>query len=382
MKLVYLGRVNCFLTDAASIRVYNVGEALRAEGHTVDYICQEGTCPDGKLTRDGSTYYGVFDDNTGKISMWLEWFFGRLAVGRLKTLLKKERYDGVILYNASALTAKKVLKFCRNHEIAVIGDVTEWYEIHPAKNLAASVFAWLVDRRIRFLDPKFDGIIAISPYLENYYKDKVPTITVPPVFLEDPIPNTSRNSRPRFFYAGSPSKKDELYNFLAAVKEINRDSVRVEMTLIGAPIPEDSESLKQKGIHYCPRMSREEVLAALREHDFTVLLRREARYAKAGYSTKVAEALYTGTPVFCNAIGGADEDVKDGVNGIKIGSYDTNTVKEALLRITEMSEEEIRTMKKESFAYGEKKYSRRNYEKKLSQFFISLTKCNVGELSQ
>ena len=368
MKFIYIGRVSYLMSDAASIRVHNVGAALRLKGHKVDYICQEGAVPGGRVEKDCGTCYGVFNEKSGKISMWVEWLFGNRAAKLLKKRLKVERYDGVILYNTPFTTSKRIMKLCRKHKMSVFGDVTEWYEIKWSKGPLACAYAWLVDRRIRFLDPNCDGIIAISPYLEEFYKEKVPTINLPPVFEGEGRCNTSKNKIPRFLYAGSPSKKDELFHFIQAMKEINNDGIRAELTIIGAPIPEDSEKLALKGIHYFPRMPREAILDTLGEHDFSVLFRREARYAKAGYSTKVAEALYNGTPVFCNEIGGADLDIQDGLNGIKIGFADTRTIKNALLRIIQIPSEEIAQMKKNAFNFGRKKYSRKNYEEALSEF--------------
>ena len=374
MKFIYIGRVSCFMADAASIRVHNVAKALQQQGHQVDFICQEGVVPSGELNSNGSTCYGVFGEHTGKLAMWREWLLGTGAVRKLKALLQTTRYDGVILYNLPITTGKSVYDLCRKRGIAVFGDITEWYDIWHTKGLPASAYAWLVDRRIRLLDCKCDGMIAISPYLETYYTGKVPVFNLPPVFEENGRPNTSENSPYKFLYAGSPSKKDELYNFIAAVKNINRESIRVQMTIIGAPIPEDSQALAEQGICYLPRMPHEAILDALGQHDFSVLLRRNARYAKAGYSTKVAEALYNGTPVFCNQIGGADTDICHGRNGIKISAADTQTIENALTDILQMPAQELAEMKKNAFAFGQEKYARKNYAKELSSFMAGLVK--------
>lgn len=368
MRFVYIGRVN-LPTDAASIRVYNVGAALKARGHQVDYICQEGTIEGGETVLEGSTYYGVFDKTTDKTKMAAEWLFGSMATARLKEILAKKKYDGVVLYNVAFHTFQKVLKICRAKNMAVIGDVTEWYEINPKAGLFPALFAWSVDRRIRKCDSRCDGIIAISDYLENYYKDKVEVLNLPPVFGGKGKPNTSANSRPRFFYGGSPSKKDELSRFVETLMALNCNGIVAEMTIVGAPIPSESKLYAEKGITYLPRKSHEEVLSLLSEHDFSVILRREARYAKAGYSTKVAEALNNGTPVFCNEIGGADMDIESGRNGIKIKSLDVRAIQQALQQIVTMSQADIAQMKAEAYHMAEKKYSRQNYEERLERFF-------------
>ena len=368
MRFLYIGRISWCMADAASIRVHNIGAMLKSQGHEVDYICQEGTVPNGRILHGGSVCYGVFDEKTTKPQMLWEWLFGKGAIRCLKRLLKTEHYDGLILYNTPITTAKKAQKLCRKNGIAIFGDVTEWYDLNPSKGLASYSYAWLVDRRIRFFDPKCDGIIAISPYLENYYRGKVPVFNLPPVFEGEGHPNSSQNQCPGFLYAGSPSKKDDLYTFLEAVKEINCEQVRVEMTVIGAPIPSDKEQLAEKGIQFHSRMPHEAILEALGTHDFSVLLRPKARYAMAGYSTKVAEALHNGTPVFCNEIGGADVDIRDGFNGIKLCSMDIEAVKEALLRVIQMTPEEMTEIKRNAFGFGRDKYSGKHYERSLCEF--------------
>ena len=368
MRFVYIGRIN-LPTDAASIRVYNVGAALKARGHQVDYICQEGTIDGGETVLEGSTYYGVFDKTTDKTKMAAEWLFGNMAAARLKEILEKKKYDGVVLYNVAFHTFRKIQKICRAKNTAVIGDVTEWYEINPKAGLFPALFAWSVDRRIRKCDTQCDGIIAISDYLENYYKDKVEVLNLPPVFGGKGKPNTSANSCPRFFYAGSPGKKDELSRFIETLMAMNGNGIVAEMTIVGAPIPSESKQYAEKGITYLPRKSHEEVLSLLGEHDFSVILRREARYAKAGYSTKVAEALYNGTPVFCNEIGGADTDIESRRNGVKIKSADVSAIQQALQQIVALPQAEIAQMKAEAYHLAEVKYSRQTYEECLEKLF-------------
>lgn len=370
MRFIYIGRVN-LPTDAASIRVYNVGAALKACGHQVDYICQEGIIEGGETVLEGSTYYGVFDKTPDKAKLAAEWLFGSMAAARLKEILEKKKYDGVVLYNVAFHTFRKVLKICRAENLAVIGDITEWYEINPKAGLFSMLYACSVDQRIRKCDYQCDGIIAISNYLENYYKDKVAVINLPPVFGGKGKPNTSANSRPKFFYAGSPSKKDELSQFIDVLMEMNSNGIVAEMTVVGAPIPSESNQYAEKGVFFLPRMAHKEVLSLLSEQDFSVILRREERYAKAGYSTKVAEALFNGTPVFCNEIGGADMDIESGCNGMKIKSVEAGTIRQAIQQIIDLPQADIGKMKAEAYRMAEKKYSRQSYEECLDRFFAA-----------
>lgn len=80
--------------------------------------------------------------------------------------------------------------------------------------------------------------------------------------------------------------------------------------------------------------------------DFSILFRENLRYAKAGFSTKLSESLSLGIPVLCNAVGGADVIIQDGINGIKINSYEVEEIIKAIERILDMDQQTIDKMKK------------------------------------
>jgi len=370
MKILYIGRFN-LPQDAASLRVYHIGRALKIKGHQVDYLCQDGFIHNNREMLDGSVYYGVYNSKSGRVKRYADWMFGSRTVYALKKILDKENYDAIVLYNVSSALCSRVMKICRPKTIAVVQDVTEWYEIGHGRGIFASLYAILVDRRIRLYDKKSSGVIAISRYLSDYYKDKVKTIRIPPIFSGNALQNQSANEGcPKFIYAGSPGKKDELNLFLEAIKTINQNSIRAYMTLIGAPIPLDCKSQQLKGIVYFPRMTNKEVIEKIGQHDFTVLLRRNKQFSKAGYSTKIAESLFNGTPVFCNEIGGADLDVVEGKTGVKIKSLDIEVIISALNEIIEMSPQKITEMKVKSYSFGKSEYAAESYADCLDAFFL------------
>lgn len=369
MKILYIGRFN-MQGDAASIRVYNIGCALKKSGHEIDYVCQEGNLKNGTAVFEDSTYYTVYNEKTGKVQQYLDWLFGNRVIKTVKKCLQCKRYDVAVLYNTSAVIYQKVSKLCKKEQISLVNDVTEWYEIGHGHGFLISVYALLVGFRIKHLDRISDGVIAISPYLYKYYWDKVRVIQIPPIFSYTPTRNTSgEHDVKNFLYAGSPSRKDELHTFLHAVEMVNADGVKIRMTLVGVPVPENWEELAGKEIYFMPRMTNKEVIQRVSQSDFTVLIRREERYAKAGYSTKIAESLYNGTPVFCNAIGGADLDIEHGVTGIKTDNADEDSLVAALRYVAVLSAEDVRQIKDRCFAFGQQKYSMDSYVALLDSFF-------------
>lgn len=74
----------------------------------------------------------------------------------------------------------------------------------------------------------------------------------------------------------------------------------------------ECSNLTQCGINCYGRLSHENTLSIVRKADFSVLMRENKRYAKAGVSTKFVEAMSLAVPSICTAVGGTDAFVTDG----------------------------------------------------------------------
>ena len=115
---------------------------------------------------------------------------------------------------------------------------------------------------------------------------------------------------------------------------------KLELRLIGVTkdqlikqceVPVESINAMGDSLHCLGKVPREKVLDNLKEADFTILLRPEdARYAKAGFPTKVTESLASATPVICNLTSDLGMYIKDMENGIIVEGCSGNDVKEAV----------------------------------------------------
>ena len=94
------------------------------------------------------------------------------------------------------------------------------------------------------------------------------------------------------------------------------------------------------------------------------------RYAKAGYSTKVAESLALGTPIICNNIGGTDVDINDSETGFKVNDCETNTLRKLVKKVTEMNEEDYSKMRRVCINYAKNRYAAQNYSMLLLNFIL------------
>ena len=372
MRLLYIGAIQLPVRDAASIRVYNIGYAIKQSGHSVDYLCLESYGSEPTAWGDSSYHY-VFLKEPSSTEKMHELLFGSRALAKLKELCQEKRYDAVILYNTTSFIENKIIKYCRREHIRVYADVTEWYEVRTPKSkkdLFPYVNALSVDRRIRKLDQRLDGVIAISRYLYDYYsKLGVNVIRIPPIFhYERHFLDTDGDCK-TILYAGSPAVgKDETGILIDAVKAVNRESVVLKLVFVGVNRPEDADALEKYGISFRPRCNTDQVIEYVRSSDFTVLFRQEKRFAKAGYSTKVAESLFNGVPVLCNEIGGTDTDIENMKNGIKIKGLSMDDVYAGLQQMARLSREESAELRRNCREIGDRLFNAAHYVELLDTF--------------
>ena len=213
------------------------------------------------------------------------------------------------------------------------------------------------------MDSKLDYIISISPYLTAYYQSHgcKNVIQIPPIMscVKSEIVPTSHGRH--LVYAGAPAQKDLILPYLIAIKDINNDQVKVVADIVGVT-KEQVKTLLQIddpekiGIIAYGRVPHEECVKVIEKADFSILFRENLRYAKAGFSTKLSESLSLGIPVLCNAVGGADEIIKDGFNGIKIKGCDSASIMKAIERILLLDEGSIDAMKQHAIETAKQRF--------------------------
>ena len=184
--------------------------------------------------------------------------------------------------------------------IRCFADATEWYQ--TSRNIIFRIIK-NTDTYIRMQKAHFrmDGVIAISDYLYQYYKDKVPnTVKIPPlVDIQDEKwtnADAPGNGCVTFIYCGSPS----------GLKE------RLDVIVQGI----DALSGKVQGASW------------------SIVIRDNNLVVKAGFPTKLVESISCGTPVIVNRFSNVCEYL-DGTNSIVID--DTEKIGEALEKACEIS---------------------------------------------
>ena len=224
------------------------------------------------------------------------------------------------------------------------------------------------------MDRLSDGVIAISPYLYSFYKNKgVRAYLLPPVFDNicgeiEHIDSQTIN----IIYAGSLNgQKDFILPFLAGVDEYNKKhGVRFELHIIGTVSDEKLKKLNyyKCGVHLHGELSHENVRKMMKISHFGILLRNKRKYAKAGFSTKFAEMMSSGISMICTKVGGADTLIEDGKNGFLLENNDVDDVLKVLERISRLSYGELECIRNNALLTAKKHFDMNNYIESFGRF--------------
>lgn len=375
-KILYIAR--CAPAEGASgVRIATISRLLRENNNEVWFFVNKT----GKEKRIDNNVFYLKKNCFSGLSNLFDIINGNFSFTAFRKICTEIGINMVILYNQPYVFAKKVIKYCKKQNIKVVIDNTEWYEQEPIKNGVANyIFRKSIDKRIRFLDHKSDGIIAISDFLKGYYLKKgVRVINIPPLMdMSDYQFGYTNNENVKLIYAGSPGNKDILAPIIKSLIKYNQCNKRIiqldiygiDNEYLNASIPDFN--FPNYGISAHGRQDRSLIIEKVAQANFSMLFRYPLRYAKAGYSSKMAESLSLGTPVLCNSIGGSDKDISNGITGFVIDDYEESTLFSIFDKMNSQSRSDYQNMREQCKLFANRRYSTDSYSDSLNQFILSL----------
>lgn len=391
MKIVYVSDIDIGMpSNANSIHVAHMAQLFYKAGFNVEVICERNK---NGIQLENTEYirYNYMRPVLGKGKIrGLNWrmntILGFHSARETKRILNEIHPDYVIIHEANSLLyAQSITNFGKKLGYKVIIETTEWMEVGKERTALYNCVVRQKDYSRKKLDKRCGNIIAISKYLEDYYQEQgCNVIRIPPLF-----PNLSKDKKIERFhdetnteklklvFAGTLASKDFLEPVLRTLLRINKDSIQIAFDVIG---PEENDikkriqvkDLEKYGIYCHGRIAHEEVLKIVREADFSVLFRKNQRYAKAGVSTKFCEAMCEGVPSICTSVGGTDRFVQDGRNGILIDDNEDATIENALRELIKMDDRKITEMKKNAYQTALENFS---IDKYVGSFQDFIRKC-------
>lgn len=381
MKVLYTGSFRFPDKDAASQRVLNIGKVFRKVGYDVVFFGwelkerQEDYVDNRGYFFERFRYLSQNELDRGFRNPFLRLgnfiFRGSKTLSNIKKYIKNEKIDYIIVYNANSYFLYKLHQFSKKNNIKLICDCTEWYEPDHLPGGKYGLANFDNNLRINKLYPLIKNVIVISSFLEKHL-DKLGcrTIIIPPlVDLElnkwkiDSCMEKTNNERIRLIYAGNPGKKDLLSPFFEALKEINKNSIRIEFMILGSGEEYVRDNFYSNDIEipcYIKCMGfvmMSEVSHYYNSSHFSVLLREDKRYAHAGFPTKLVESLSSGVPLVTNNTSDIKKYIKDGMNGFILRNNSTEGIIECFNTILKLPKKDLQKLSENS-----KKVARNNFD--------------------
>lgn len=375
--IIYAGTFVFPDKNAAALRVRGIGKCLSELGYELlflgDQYDKEKPCEAVEYQEDGFVY------RTRKKWTSAEYYVKADYITQCIQEIGTENVYSVILYHPPAIQAMKVKHFCDKNGIKLIADVTEWYDI---KRQLSNGHMWIraIDFWIRmhYVNRKIKNIIAISSYLEEYYrKRKCITVKVPILLEKEPkIPEIIQNNSLSLCYCGSPTKKDMLLPVVKVVEQYVDDGFSVSFDIVGTDRDEferiNGYAVKDKYkdmIRFHGRVSHENALKILSRCDFSLIIRPNLRYAIAGFPTKMVEAFSSGVGVIASGNGDINTYVKTGMNGYIISPNNIDSeLNDVINKLLSLPRDEIDKIKSNAFGDAINNFCYKLYIDRLSDF--------------
>lgn len=329
-KILYIGCFELPDKNAAAQRVIGNAKAMRDIGYEVLFLnALEKMNPARKRK---TKYYGFTCYEVKRINKADHILLGAQAISAIRLI----RPDAVIGYNYPGIAMSNIMLYCKIHSIKCYADITEWYM--PSGNLYhRTVRAVDVYFRMKRVSQKSDGIIAISRYLYDYYKDKTKTVLIPPLvditegkWIQD---KDTAEEATSFIYAGSPdSIKERLDIIIEAFHQVAKEKA-VKLHIVGITENEFRKEYQwtdniDGNVTFWGRVTHEKAIALVSRADWAIVIRDRNLVTTAGFPTKVAEAISCGVPVLANNFSNIFEYL-DQNNSIRT---ELNNLKENMLK--------------------------------------------------
>lgn len=302
-------------------------------------------------------------------------------IGAVQKYIRDNHVD--LIFSSSILyVADKLLNTAKELMVPYVIEQCEWFDRSIFKFGRFNPYYLEHIRRIRWKNKKLSGVVAISRLLSQHYLAQgLPTIRIPTIL--DVVGTNCRcdvavQEKYHIVFAGSLGKgKEKLGPIFRALREINKDEVRILFDIYGPNEPEVLKNINRdnelwNSIRLCINVHgpipQDKVQDVLRNSDFSIFTRPLRRSSNAGFPTKLAESMAVGTPVITNDTGDIGLYLKDGVNGYLLSSLSTQELVRVFKRILDLDTNALYQMRKNARKIAEDYFDYRVYRDEMSNF--------------
>lgn len=379
-KILYVGGFELPDKNAAAHRVLANGKILNALGHEVFFmgvsiskIYETDVLKTASLRNYGTDYKVTYPDNK------IDWFRYLSNVTNVLKIIEINNIDTIIAYNYPALQLYKLFKYCKKNNIKLISDCTEW-EISNGGILFRAIKNLDTYFRMKIIQPKLNGIIAISGFLFNYYSAVNRNVIFVPPLIDKSDPKweidkiEAKNNKLRtIIYAGRPGHNKDFLGKIIQALIILKKSTKIDFLfeIMGITLDEYNFIWKDaklpdemaENIKFHGKVSNSIVIQRLKEVDFSIFIREDNLKNRAGFPTKFVESFAAGTPVLTNKLSDISQFLDEGKNGFYLNISSNSELSKSIETALSLNRSDIDIMKKkcsENFKF--------NYEEYISEF--------------
>lgn len=322
--ILYIGGFELPDKNAAAQRVVGIAKGLRELGHTVVFLNSLKKC-DKMIEPREVEYYGFKCYEYKRENKRDYLLLGDKALEQIE----KIQPNAIIAYNYPAIALEKIRRYCKKNNTKCFADTTEWYQAFGNNPIYRIIKNMDTMYRMTRVQKKLDGVIAISRYLYDYYKDEVKTIIIPPIVDMNDKKwgiNAHKNDKiTTFVYAGSPSAQKERLDLITRAIEQIPSQYPVLLNVVG--IDENEFKMMYKWttpisdrVKFWGRVDHIKAIEIIKQSSWSIILRDNNQVVKAGFPTKLVESISCGTPVIVNDFSNIKEYLDD-TNSIMISDF-------------------------------------------------------------
>jgi glycosyltransferase involved in cell wall biosynthesis len=368
-KVLYITPVLVPGSSAASKRILANAKLLQLLNYNVSIYSGLNLAEEKKVDGMQVVPTGIDIENKQGIKKLLG--YRKSILHFIKTLNRQDNSNvkAIFVYSGYSFYLAPLIRWSKKNKIPLVFDAVEWYT--PAKRIHwfLKPYFWNTELAMRYFIPETKNVIAISTYLEKYYKSKnCNTIIIPPLFYEETInKELSKRSYLQLSYTGSPGKKDNLNQILIAILELNEENntkkIKFEIAGINTSQLLSYPAFIDRKITSLPNFFNANGYISMNlakeitsSSDFSILFRKNDKTNTAGFPTKVVESLSVGTPVFLNYSSDLYLYLHNYKNAIVIDDFNIQTIKVALIKMLNLSNIQLQKMRENAFKTAENNF--------------------------
>lgn len=388
MRVLYVATSSFPGDSAYSTRIQGICQALNNSGHEIIVLTDYSNKSTGEFYFNSfkiiSSARHIYPDRTLTDKL----FASFRMIKALKKIIKTSKIDCVIT-SSIYMRIASIIRICRKENVSIILESCEWFDKYNWKKQEKSYKykKYLKEWNRSFL--QVDGVIAISKMLEEHFiENGIKTIRIPTIMdVEKSRWNQDKiDDKIRLIFTGSVAwGKDRVKEVISAIAQISDE--RLEFNIYGPTYENVIQQLEDEApileklkntVHIHGRIPHEQIAEKCMNSDFGIIIRPDRRQSNAGFPTKLAEYMSSGTPVIANDTGDIGLYLSSCRNGFLLDKGFKQQDLVSLLRsILNMTNDEIIEMRKNARKEAIDSFDYTNYSRALDVFIGDI--CNESK---